>query len=69
MKMKATLNPQVVCHTIRELRKAQCKTAFMNSDVTRFIKEEGLVQEVLWPCHHIRITEAGLQYLAEHEQE
>ena len=62
-----TVDADVVCRTIRQLRREQMRTSLMNRAALDFIIEHGLVTETHWPGYVLSISPAGLEYLREHE--
>jgi hypothetical protein len=62
------LRPNMVCATLRQLKREQCRMSYMNREALDFIRDNKLVTEHHWPGFHLTISEAGVEYLHEHEQ-
>ena len=58
---------RLACSYIRRLLRDHMTSVGMDLDILAHIEEAGLVRAVKWPGYHITLTEAGREFLAEHE--
>jgi hypothetical protein len=61
--------PSAVCYALRKLKRQQVSDSSMGRAVLDFITSNNLVTQTSWPAYVIRISEAGYEYLAEHDAE
>ena len=64
----ATLSPRTIIHTMRELQRQGVRMSYMNADAIKFIMDNDLIEQKLWPATYIHITESGWAYMCENEE-
>jgi hypothetical protein len=63
-----TPKPSTIIHTMRELRRQQVRMSYMDAAAINYIMDNELMEEKLWPCTTLLITDAGLEFIRENEE-
>jgi hypothetical protein len=61
------MNPDVIVCTMRQILREQCTMSYMNKEAGAYIMVGGLLRLDRWPAWIITLTDAGRDYLAEHD--
>lgn len=67
--MSKSINPQRVIRAMKECRKEYGQGYSLDREAMAFAQEEGLLTLVQWPAGFWKITDKGIAYIEEHEEQ